>query len=409
MKKFALITALTSLLATAPQHASADGILISNSDFNNYLKDAKAGDVFTVFPGNYFLTGTVQLKSNGTLRKPITLKPVKPGTVKIFVPRTVGFKVTGKNWIIEGFDIRGFCKTDDECEHAFHIVGNADDVVIRNNTLTEFNAAIKANGDGKGAATQFPDRVRIENNSIYNSAPRKTGRSVTPIDVVGGKHWRIKNNFIADFAKTDGNQISYGAFLKGNSSSGLFDRNLIICEWRHTGGVRLGLSFGGGGTDQQFCERQNCAMEHSRGVIRSNIILNCPADVGVYLNKSANTKLINNTILNTAGVDVRFPTSSASFAGNIIEGRIKDRDNGTHQDFSNLVEADLSTLFPGAENFDLTASSLAALKYLPTKYVGLDYCTGSKQNRWHGAMQQPITCDIRQKLQAIINKEKQSR
>ena len=405
MKKFAIIAALVGLFTTSVQPASADGILISSGDFSSYLKDAKAGDVFTVFPGSYILSNTVKLEANGTLRQPITLKPVKPGTVKILVPRAVGFKVSGKNWIIEGFDIKGVCKTDDGCEHAFHIVGNADDLVIRNNTLTEFNAAIKANGDGKGAATQFPDRVRIENNNIYNSAPRQTRRSVTPIDVVGGKHWRVKNNFIADFAKAKGNKVSYGAFLKGNSSSGLFDQNLIICEWRHKGGVRLGLSFGGGGTGQQYCERQNCAIEHSRGVIRSNVILNCPADVGVYLNKAANTKLINNTILNTAGVDVRFGTSSAHFAGNIIEGRIKDRDNGTHQEFGNLVEADLNGLFPGSEDFDLSASSLAKLKYLPTKYVGLDFCTGRKQTRWHGAMQQPITCDIRQRLQEIIAKE----
>ncbi len=407
MRNIALILFSVAAFVCQTPAALADSILVADNNFNKYLSTARAGDVFTVFPGKYLITTAAKLNANGTISKPIILRPSKPGTVKIFVNGTTGFNIGGKYWIVEGFDIQGICKEDRDCEHAFHISGDADNTIIRNNTLIDFNAAIKGNGGGTAANRKFPDRVLIENNSIYNKTIRNTRRSVTPIDVVGGKYWRIRNNFIADFAKSNGNKVSYGAFLKGNSASGLFDRNLIICEWRHKGGIRLGLSFGGGGTGEQYCEGGSCPTEHSRGVIRSNIILNCPADVGIYLNKSANTKLINNTILNTAGVDVRFSTSSANFAGNIIEGRIKNRDGGTHHSYGDLIEDDLNELFPNAETFDLSATNLEKLKYLPTKYVGLDYCTGKKQTHWYGALAQSPTCDIRTFLKKVIEKEKQ--
>lgn len=380
----------------------ADEILIMDDDFNKYLRDARPGDVFTVFPGVYKLKNIVKMKASGTAKKPIIIKPSLAGAVKIIVPRSVGFKVFGKHWTIQDFNIVGMCNTHNDCDHAFHIVGNADHTVIRGNTMIDFNAAIKANGSVTNGVRLFPDDVLIEDNHMFNNSPRQTAKPVVPIDVVGGRRWVVRDNFIADFEKAIGNKVSMAAFLKGNSDSGLFERNLVICEWQHKGGVRLGLSFGGGGTGQAYCQGGNCKFEHYMGVIRGNIIMNCPADVGIYLNKSANTQIINNTILNTTGIDVRFGTSFAAISNNVIEGRIKDRDGGSHYATDNVIEKSFEDVFPGRGSYDLTPADSKELRGTDRDYEGVDFCTGDTQGAWKGAISQPAQCRIQDKLNEVI-------
>jgi hypothetical protein len=36
----------------------------------------------------------------------------------------------------------------------------------------------------------------------------------------------------------------------------MIEQNLVVCEWCHSGGVRLGLSLGGG-TGKRFCVNQD--------------------------------------------------------------------------------------------------------------------------------------------------------
>ena len=384
----------------------ADEILIADDDFDKFLKDAKPGDVFAVYPGLYHLPRTTMLAANGTQSAPITIRPSTAGKVTIEISRSIGFKITGSHWNIEGLEFVGVCENDSNCEHAVQIVGNADHLTLKNNRFIDFNAAIKGNGYIKDEVQEFPDYVTIEDNYIYNRRPRQTGNPVTPIDVVGGKYWEIKHNFIADFAKAIGDKISYAAFLKGNSDHGLFERNLVICEWRTSGGVRLGLSFGGGGTkNPKFCQGRSCTIQHYKGVMRSNIILNCPSDVGIYLNSAANTELINNTILNTAGVDVRFSGSFATLANNIIEGRVKERDGGRFREVNNVVERDLSDVYPNMASYDLSPEDPEDLMRAADDFPGVDFCSGKSQSRWLGAMTQPAQCSIPEILSKIVSQE----
>ena len=51
------------------------------------------------------------------------------------------------------------------------------------------------------------------------------------------------------------------------------------------------LSFGGGGTGEQFMEEGDI-YEHSQGIVRNNIVMNC-SDAGLYLNKSLQNILLN--------------------------------------------------------------------------------------------------------------------
>ncbi len=392
------------LLGSSP--AFADEILIADDDFNKFIKNAQPGDVFAVYPGVYRLPSTVLLEASGTKENPIIIRPSTAGKVVIEVTRNIGFKVIGEHWIIEGLEFVGVCSNDSTCEHAFQIVGTADHTTIRNSRMIDFNAAIKGNGQIIDEQQYFPDHVLIEGNQMFNRRPRQTGNPVTPIDVVGGRYWSIINNFIADFQKDGGNTISYAAFLKGNSDNGLFERNLVICEWRHQGGTRLGLSLGGGGTtDPRYCQGRSCKIQHYKGTLKSNVIMNCPADVGVYLNNAASTRMINNTIINTKGVDVRFSGSFALMANNIIEGRINGRDNGRFREVNNIVERDLSEFFPGKNNFDLSPYEPEELMRAARGYEGIDFCTGKPQESWVGAFVEPAQCTIQQKLNEVTAKD----
>src|SRR3546814_4894238 len=82
--------------------------------------------------------------------------------------------------------------------------------------------------------------------------------------------WTVRKNLIADFAKAGGDGVSYGAFFKGAGEGNVFEQNVVRCEWRHHGGIRIGFSFGGGGTAQRFCRNNSCTNEHYDGVARSN-------------------------------------------------------------------------------------------------------------------------------------------
>lgn len=394
-----LFLALAFVLGLALDVRAA-GVLITNSEFQKHFEKAQPGDVFTIYPGTYIIHRTVNINANGTKDKPIIVRPAREGKVVIEVKGITGFKVGGANWIFENIEFRGTCDIHPKCEHALHVVGRADNTIIRDNYFVDFNAAIKANGEIINDRQFFPDRVLIERNVIYNNEPRQTPSPVTPIDVVGGRHWVVRDNFIADFQKALGNKISYAAFLKGNSDNGLFERNTVICEWRHRGGTRLGLSFGGGGTtDPRFCQGRSCKIQHYKGTIRGNLIMNCPKDVGIYLNNSANTKIENNTIINTTGVDVRFNGSFATFSNNVIQGRIQDRDGGRHRDLGNMIRKDLAEIFPNAIRFDLTPADMSDFRAAVRDVEAKDLCTGQPQNDWMGAFAYPMACTLQEILE----------
>lgn len=367
-------------------------ITVTNKkEIRNAIDSAKPGDVIVIAPGEYrFIENYLYIEKDGFDDMPITLKAEVLGTVTIISEMVEGFLLEGSNWHFENLVIDGRCGEDQRCEHAFHIIGDADNTIVKNNIIKNFNAHFKINStDGNS-----PDFGVIENNLIYNDNVRDTDSSVTLIDAVAVDDWTVSNNIIADFAKGGGNQISYGGFFKGTGKKNIFEQNLIMCEWQHKGGVRLGLSFGGGGTDEEYCDNFDCSTEHFGGVIRNNIIMNCPLDVGIYINRAAATSIYNNIIYNTTGIDVRFPTSDAIIYNNIIDGRIKNRESGTNKASNNYVgessdksDTIIHKYFKDPENLNFEAINVDSLKEkgLALGRVSRDIC---------GILHQEDTSDI---------------
>ena len=310
------------------------------------LASARAGDVITLQPGTYSFSSGPFLAASaaGSKERPITVRAEQPGTVRIEFKLTEGFLVTGPHWTFENLDIRGACAEPAVCEHAFHIAGRASGFVARNNTISDFNSHFKINAQGGHA----PDNGLIEGNTLTNNAVRQTGQPVTPIDLVAASNWIIRANLISDFIKTGGDGVSYGAYAKGAGAANLFERNVVLCEHKLRGhpGQRVGLSLGGGGTGTPYCRDQRCTTEQDGGVIQSNLVASC-SDEGIYLNRAATSKVLHNTLIDTAGIVARFPESSVQVEGNIIDGRLRADRGGILHAGDNL-DTSLNRLFVGS-------------------------------------------------------------
>lgn len=347
------------------------------------IATAQAGDEIVIAAGTYAVDGNLTASVAGTAVAPIVVRAAQPRSVLIRFsnPGSVaeGFKLQRAWWRIEGLDIEGACIDDSDCEHAFHITGDADHVVIRNNRVRDFNAQIKSNGSPSGSVYVFPDDVLIEGNWFYDTRARNTGNPVTKIDVVGGRRWIVRANTIFDFEKGGGNTISYAAFLKGHSYDGVFERNLVRCAWHTSGGIRLGLSLGGGGTSPDpICEDGSCTPEHQNGILRNNLIMGC-SDVGIYLNKAADSQIHHNTLYATSGIDVRYTASSADLRNNLLGGAIRDRDGGSSTRSGNLAgitptQFALWFVDPANADFDLLDGSALVDQGVAAPLVTDDFC-----------------------------------
>jgi parallel beta-helix repeat protein len=344
---------------------------------------AQPGDTILVADGTYEVTGNLVASVAGLPSAPIVLRAASPrGVLLRFADAgspVEGIRVVAPWWQVEGLDIEGGCLDDSDCEHAIHLAGDADHTVIRNNVLRDFNAQIKSNGQQVGGAMAFPDDVLVERNTLRDSRARNTANPVTKIDVVGGRRWIVRANTLADFQKGGGDQVSYGAFLKGNSRDGLFERNLVRCAWSSSGGTRIGLSLGGGGSGPPgICEDGTCQPEHQGGTLRNNLVMDC-SDVGIYLNSAADTRLGHNTLYATLGIDVRFPASSADLRNNLVGGAIRNRDGGTSTSSGDLSGIDPATFAdwfvdPANADFRLREGSAIVDQGVPVPWVATDFC-----------------------------------
>jgi hypothetical protein len=300
------------------------------------LATALPGDVIVFLPGEYAIRGTVYASRPGSVEAPIVVRAARPGTVTLAFNASEGINVSAPHWRFENLTIRGACASAGNCDHAFHIVGNAHHFVARNNTIRDFNAHFKING----SRGRFPDAGLIEANTLGNTAPRRTTYPVTPIDLVAANDWTIRANLIHDFVKSWGDRTSYGVFAKGGAQRTVIERNVVLCERLLAGqpGQRVGMSFGGGGTGKRYCRDGRCITEHDGGVMRANLVAGC-SDVGIYLNSAAKTQVLDNTLLDTAGVQVRFATSSATLEGNLVDGPLREDEGGRLYAGDNLSTA----------------------------------------------------------------------
>jgi hypothetical protein len=306
------------------------------------IDNAQAGDEIVLADGTYALAANVNCDTAGTATQPIIVRAATPLAAVIELDTLEGFKVTAPHWQFDGLDIVGVCAVDANCEHAFHVSGAADNFVLRNSRVREFNAQIKVNAQQINSTYVMPHRGLVEYNEIGDAQPRDVSNPVTKINIDTGDDWVVRGNYLHDARKNGGDNTSYVAFMKSGGHRGLFERNLVICSRETTGGTRLGLSFGGGGTANEFCApafdaNVPCTTEHTGGTMRNNIIINC-SDVGIYLNEATDSHILYNTLIGTTGIDFRFATTSGEAVGNVMTSVPRTRDGGMMTASANITD-----------------------------------------------------------------------
>jgi hypothetical protein len=313
------------------------------SQLQSALASAQAGDQIVLADGTYDVSQNLGCSAEGTPALPIVVRAANRHAAHIRFNTSEGFKVSGRYWTFDGLDIEGVCAQHSTCEHAFHVTGHAENFVLRNSRVRNFNAQLKANATKNASGVwEMPHRGLIERNELYDTSIRNTGNPVTKLNIDTGDDWVVRDNYLHDFSKVSTTDVSYGAFMKSGGHRGLFERNLVICTKDMTGGsYRIGLSFGGGGTDAAFCApafdpNVPCDPEHSDGILRNNVIVNC-SDVAIYLNKATKTQVLFNTLIATTGVDYRFPSSTGEAHGNVLSGVIRNRDSSNFTAGTNLM------------------------------------------------------------------------
>ncbi|MFL6709177.1 MAG: right-handed parallel beta-helix repeat-containing protein [Massilia sp.] len=309
----------------APARDGRETLVASVAELATVVERAVPGELITLLPGHYRLGGGIGLARSGLPGQPIVLRARAPESVVIEVDTVQAFVVSGSDWLVENLTLRGICSDRASCDHAFHVVGGGTRFTALNNHISDFNAHFKINGE----AGRFPDQGRIEGNTLDNSAARATESTVAAIDLVGANGWVIRRNLIRDIVKADGDRVSYGGYAKGAGSHNLFEQNVVLCEsnLHDLPGARVGLSLGGGGSGREFCRDQRCIMEQEESTLRENLVAGC-SDAGIYLNSAARSTIVNNTLLDTAGIDVRFAASTARLDGNLVDGAIRSRNDG---------------------------------------------------------------------------------
>lgn len=374
-------------------------LVFSSRQATMAIQHARPGDVITFMPGHYRFFGKgIDVNRAGLKTDGITVRAEQPDTVFLEFAMQEGFRVSAPYWTFENLNILGVCSDHSSCEHAFHVTGKATNFTARNNRIVDFNAHFKINSVG----VDMPDEGLLEGNSLSNSTVRETTNPVTMIDLVAASGWIVRNNLIRDFIKGRGDHISYGAYAKGAGSGNRFEQNIVLCEQGLRGfpGQRVGLSLGGGGTGKMFCRDQSCITEQDGGIIQSNLITSC-SDDGIYINRSATSKILHNTLLDTGGIVVRFEESSADVEGNLVDGKIRRRDGGVLRVVDNL-ETSMTKLYLGLHPLRDLFVNVGKLDFswsgepprrASTRSEVMDLCGAERGNQpTYGAFENFTTC-----------------
>ena len=330
--------------------AQATSLVTSVNELVAAMGRAAPGQVLELTPGKYDIQRALATGNAGLASQPIIVRAAKPGSVELVVTALQGVLVNQPYWVFENLNWRGACLQHDDCEHAFHVVGPARGTVILNNRISDFNAHVKINGqDGK-----WPDDGLLQFTTLTNSSVRRTALPVSLVDLVGASGWQLADNHVERIAKQGGNRISYGVCVKGAGQQVRVERNLVICapERVSQAGLRVGISLGCGATGKEFCRDGRCDIELSNSVVANNVVAHCN-DFGIDLNRARNALVAHNTLVNTAGVDARQPTTQAVVVGNLLEGRIRARDGAGLDEHDNATANPLASLLTAPNALDL--------------------------------------------------------
>lgn len=222
--------------------------------------------------------------------------------------------VSGKHVSISGLTLQ------EAGNHLVQLRGEADadhfsmsGCVLRDSWEQLFKVSVSDNG-------QSADKGLIRNSVFEYTAGIGPQFYIGGIDMHGGSDWVIRDNVFRNIASPSRQVAEYAIHLWGGSSGNTVEGNLVIDSDR-------GIGFGMGA---------DAARGNRGGIIRGNTILHSQRshpfpDVGIALESSPDTQVVDNLILlehgYPAAIEYRFPTTTGvRIEGNRSNKRIRRRD-----------------------------------------------------------------------------------
>lgn len=279
----------------------------SSSAILSAIANAQPGQVITIAPGTYSFPSNISVSRSGTVTNKIFLRAAQRGTVTLNTTSLEGFAVRGSNWVFENLKVQGTCSaTSTNCEHAVHIVGNADDVIFRYNEFINYSSHFKLNATVDSAGVQyFPDRLWIIKNKLYNTVQNQANVPHNPLNIDGGDNHIIRGNIIADFSAGLSTKAASGIYPKSGTRYATVEQNLIICK-RYISNTRTvrGIYMGDGTMSSAWPRARpaNIYGESVQNTFRNNITLNCTGDgssAGIFVGDDSGSKIYHNTSVNS--------------------------------------------------------------------------------------------------------------
>lgn len=209
---------------------------------------------------------------------------------------------------------------------------NADHFKMNNCVLRDaYEQLFKITSEKDGEPSA--DNGIVKNSLFEYSAGIGPQFYIGGIDLHSGKNWLIENNTFRNIASPSKHVAEHAIHIWKNSADNIVRKNLVIDSDR---GIGFGLS------DQWF--RRN-----SGGEISENIIIHRDnghpfADVGIALEISPGTRVLNNIVYLLHGypyaIEYRFAgTKDVVIEGNLVNKAIKSRDGGSATLKDNQVSA----------------------------------------------------------------------
>ncbi|MGN8158386.1 right-handed parallel beta-helix repeat-containing protein [Salinisphaera sp. RV14] len=306
------------------------------------IDDAPAGETIILAPGVYRQARAIRIRGkhdltiSGATRDYADTVIRGPGIDDPGLQSNVRLN-NADNITLENLTLR------DSYDHGVQINNDSDRFTADNlrtldNGESGFKITSPTHASGPAA---YSDNGTIENCWIGFTT---TGRRsvVEGVDIVAGNGWHLLGNHFVNIRRADGGP-AYAAFAKGNAHKTVFADNQVENSF-------IGLSFGGGGTDDVYFRNADTRYETRGGVIRDNVIHDTD-DAGIYLNKAHDFLVQGNTVLRngpgTGAIESRFPGSSGIIRDNRVSGPIKTRDGGTARtEHNRQVPADTAAPHP---------------------------------------------------------------
>jgi hypothetical protein len=353
-----------------PSHEGGNIVdVCSEAEILAAIADASSGDVITVCPGTFDFNQLISVDADGTDADRIFLRAEARGTVTFNLSHIENFKIRGKFWIFENITFVGNCIDASGCEHAFHIVADADDVIFRNNEVVNFASHVKLNGEivDQGPANSFPDRTWFIGNFWHNTRYVTNDAPHNILNLDGGKDHVVRGNIFADYSTPVSLPKSASAvYPKASALRILIEQNLIVCEKSRTDGeTNRGIQLGDGapasicdGDDNQDgsgdCVENGQSQE---ALVRNNIVMGCNnggSSAGIMVGSDRESRVTHNTVYDAEPRNAVFyeghPDHDTLFRFSILE-------NGFNTSFANRPVDEANNITPSRDEMNTIFTS----------------------------------------------------